>query len=96
MMLGVSLASFMFIMTSSLFSMPISGTHTVVGAVIGAGIVGAGSNQVGWAYMINVVLSWIISPLLTMCLSFLNLWAVSYLTLGGPDLLQDSEVQERL
>ena len=37
-MLSVCLASFLFIMTSSLWKMPISGTHTVVGALLGAGL----------------------------------------------------------
>ena len=37
MMLGISLASCLFILSSSIFGMPISGTHTVVGAIIGAG-----------------------------------------------------------
>ena len=50
-MLGVSLASFLFIIASSLFGMPISGTQTVVGAVIGAGIVGVGASSVGWSYL---------------------------------------------
>jgi phosphate/sulfate permease len=42
MMFSVCLCSFLFIMTSSIFGMPISGTHTVVGALIGAGMVGVG------------------------------------------------------
>lgn len=46
MMLGASIASFCFIMGSSLFGMPISGTHTVVGALIGAGIVGVGAGNI--------------------------------------------------
>ena len=43
-MFSVSLASFLFIISSSVFGMPISGTHTVVGALIGAGIVGLGAS----------------------------------------------------
>ena len=38
MMLGASISSFLLIMSSSLFGMPISGTHTVVGALIGSGL----------------------------------------------------------
>ena len=38
MMFGTSISSFLFIMSSSLFGMPISGTHTVVGALIGSGL----------------------------------------------------------
>lgn len=45
-MLAVSTASFLFILSSSIFGMPISGTHTVVGALIGAGL--AASTKIGW------------------------------------------------
>ena len=38
MMLGASISSFFLIMSSSLFGMPISGTHTVVGALIGSAL----------------------------------------------------------
>jgi PiT family inorganic phosphate transporter len=38
MMFGVSLSSFLFIFTASKLGIPISGTHTVIGSVIGAGL----------------------------------------------------------
>jgi len=41
-MFSVSLSTFLFIISSSFLGMPISGTHTVVGALIGAGIAGIG------------------------------------------------------
>ncbi len=41
MMFTVCLISFIFIMTASFTGMPISGTHTVVGALIGVGMVGS-------------------------------------------------------
>jgi len=44
MMLGSSISSFIFIMASSVFGMPISGTHTVVGALIGSGLATVGSS----------------------------------------------------
>ena len=47
MMLGTSFASVAVIMTSSIFGIPISGTHTVVGAIIGAGL--AVDAQVDWS-----------------------------------------------
>jgi inorganic phosphate transporter, PiT family len=47
MMLGSSFASVAVIMTSSIFGIPISGTHTVVGALIGAGL--AVSAEVDWS-----------------------------------------------
>jgi len=83
MMLGTSLSSFIFIFGSSMFGMPVSGTHTVVGALIGAGIAGISASVINWSYLIRVVLSWFISPVLTMALSYILFVTVCYLTLGG-------------
>jgi len=41
-MFAVCCSSFLFIISSSCFGMPISGTHTVIGALLGAGMVGIG------------------------------------------------------
>jgi phosphate/sulfate permease len=40
MMLGVALSSFLFILVASLSGIPISTTHSDVGALIGAGLAG--------------------------------------------------------
>ena len=48
MMLGASISSFLFIMCSSIFGMPISGTHAVIGGLVGAGLVGMGFDSIGW------------------------------------------------
>ena len=44
MMMSTCIASFFFIMISVIFAMPISGTHTIIGGLIGAGIVGVGAD----------------------------------------------------
>lgn len=93
MMLGASLASFIFIMASSLFGMPISGTHTVVGALIGAGISGLGSSYVNWGYLGRIIFSWFLSPALTTILSFCLFTTVCYLTLGGRGITESENVQ---
>ena len=48
MMLGASISSFLFIMCSSIFGMPISGTHAVIGGLVGSGLVGMGFDSIGW------------------------------------------------
>jgi PiT family inorganic phosphate transporter len=81
MMFAVCLCSFIFIMTSSFSGMPISGTHTVVGALIGAGIIGVGFNDVNWPKLASIVSSWFISPVFTGVLSFILMVLVSRFTL---------------
>jgi len=89
MMLAVSVSSSVFIMASTLYGMPISGNHTVVGALIGAGIAGIGSSAINWNYLTLIVTSWVLSPLLTTCLTFFLFTAVCYLTLGGRGINED-------
>lgn len=64
MMFSVCLASFVFIMTSSFSGMPISGTHTVVGALLGAGVVATGFSSLHWTKLGYIILSWFVSPAL--------------------------------
>jgi PiT family inorganic phosphate transporter len=70
----------MFILTSSLFGMPISGTHTVIGALLGAGLVVTGADGLNWSQMIKIVASWFISPVTAGLLSFLTMMVVLALT----------------
>jgi len=48
---------------SSATGMPVSTTHSIVGAVAGFGIVAAGIDSVNWAKMGQIVASWFISPI---------------------------------
>ena len=82
MMLSTSIASFAFIIVSVVFAMPISGTHTVIGGLIGAGIVGVGADQVNWPKLGTIVLSWVISPMLSCAISFCLIMVVCGLTLN--------------
>lgn len=82
MMFSTCLASFVFIMSSSFFGMPISGTHTVVGALLGTGIIVVGPYNLSWVKMGHIALSWIISPLLACALSCGLMLTVCSLTLN--------------
>ena len=48
------------------------GTHTVIGAYLGAGIVATSSfKEVSWGKLGQIVLSWFISPLFAALISFI-------------------------
>jgi PiT family inorganic phosphate transporter len=85
MMFSVCLCSFIFIMSSSFFGMPISGTHTVIGALLGAGIIGTGYKNLNWNELGFIVLSWVISPILAALLSFILMTVVASLTMNTLD-----------
>jgi phosphate/sulfate permease len=82
-MLGTSIASFSFILASSIFGMPISGTHTVIGALIGAGLAGLQASTLNWTKVEWTVASWFISPVLAAILAGLLFMFVCATTLGG-------------
>ena len=68
MMLGTSISSLIFIMTSSVFGMPISGTHTVVGALMGSGLATVGPSDINWKKLGMIVASWSFAPVLSIIL----------------------------
>ena len=48
---------------ASYFGMPVSTTHSIVGAIIGFGILQAGLGHIHWGKLGQIVASWFISPL---------------------------------
>lgn len=81
MMFSVCLASFIFIMSSSLFGMPISGTHTVIGTLIGVGIIAIDFQGVNWGKVGQTVGQWIASPLTSALIAFVWMTLVSWLAM---------------
>jgi PiT family inorganic phosphate transporter len=47
---------------ATLFGLPVSTTHAIVGAVVGFGIVSVGPGAVTWSKVLSIVASWVISP----------------------------------
>lgn len=67
-----SLAAFAWITLATLFGLPISTTHSITSAVVGAGLARAalvGYDKVNLGVLGTIVLSWIVSPLTAMVLA---------------------------
>lgn len=67
---------------SSMFGMPVSTTHAIVGAVAGFGLAAAGWSAVNWVKMGQIVASWFISPVAGGILSYLIFIYISKAILG--------------
>jgi len=65
------LAAAIWLTVASCFGMPVSTTHSIVGAIVGFGILQAGITKIQWATMGQIVASWIISPLAGGLLAFI-------------------------
>ncbi|MFC1837454.1 inorganic phosphate transporter [Thermodesulfobacteriota bacterium] len=63
--------------------MPVSTTHSIVGAVAGFGIVAAGIGSVNWGKMGQIVASWFISPFAGGLMAFIIFKIISRLILGN-------------
>jgi PiT family inorganic phosphate transporter len=70
-MLAALLAAGLWLLVASYFGWPVSTTHTIVGSLIGFGIVGLGPSAVDWPQVGSIVASWLVSPLLGALIAFL-------------------------
>lgn len=61
-MFAALLAAGIWVHLATRFGMPVSTTHSIVGAVVGFGVVAVGFGGVSWSKVLAIVLSWVISP----------------------------------
>jgi PiT family inorganic phosphate transporter len=69
--LAALLAAALWVSFATWKSLPVSTTHSIVGAMIGFGIMAGGFSVINWGKLGAVVLSWVISPVLAMVIAFL-------------------------
>jgi inorganic phosphate transporter, PiT family len=62
-MFAALLAAGVWVHLATRFGLPVSTTHSIVGAVVGFGILAVGFAAISWGKVIAIALSWIISPL---------------------------------
>ncbi len=70
-MLGSLAAAGTLLVVATRFGLPISTTHSIVGAIVGFGAVAIGLDAVKWGKIGQIVLSWITSPVLAGVIAFL-------------------------
>ncbi len=69
-MMAALLAAGMWLQVASYFGWPVSTTHSIVGSVLGFGIVVGGMEAANWGKVGEIASSWIISPLLSGTMAF--------------------------
>ena len=70
-MLSALLAAGLWLQIASYFGWPVSTTHSIVGAIIGFGIVYGGMTAIHWNKVSTIAASWVVSPVLSGTISFL-------------------------
>ena len=84
-MLASLMAAGTWLVVASRLGWPVSTTHTIVGAIAGFGLVAFGTSVVQWEQLVQIVASWVVSPLLSGALAFLIYSAIRWTILRHPD-----------
>ena len=84
-MLAALISAGFWLMIASSKGWPVSTTHSIIGALVGFGLVGIGSSSVNWDQIGSIVASWIISPAIGGVLAFLLMQTVRKLILNQKD-----------
>lgn len=71
-MVAALLAAGIWLQIATVYGLPVSTTHSIVGAVIGFGIAAAGLSSVDWATVGKIAASWLVSPLAGATLAFVT------------------------
>ncbi|WP_147820078.1 inorganic phosphate transporter [Salidesulfovibrio onnuriiensis] len=69
-MFSALLAAGVWVLIATLTSLPVSSTHSIVGAITGFGISAGGMDVVNWLKMGGIVMSWVISPFFAAIIGF--------------------------
>ncbi|MDF1761357.1 MAG: inorganic phosphate transporter [Coxiellaceae bacterium] len=78
-MLAALLAAGTWLVIASVFGWPVSTTHSIIGAVIGFGVVELGPEAIYWNKVGDIALSWIITPIIAGVLAYLLFRSVQWL-----------------
>jgi PiT family inorganic phosphate transporter len=62
-MLSALLAAGVWLNLATFLGLPVSTTHSIIGAIVGFGLLVGGASAIHWGKLLSVVMSWVVSPL---------------------------------
>jgi len=71
--------------------MPVSTTHAIVGGIVGFGAVALGLDSVNWSKLLQIVVSWVTSPLMGGLLAFLIFHFVNFAVFNRDDPVESAK-----
>ncbi|MEW6350131.1 MAG: inorganic phosphate transporter [Thermodesulfobacteriota bacterium] len=90
-LLSALISASLWVCLSTYKSLPVSTTHSIVGAMIGFGLVAGGPSAVNWRQVSVIVTSWVLSPLLSALCGFLMFRAIDKMILSRMDTVTGAE-----
>ncbi|MGN7611721.1 inorganic phosphate transporter [Magnetococcales bacterium HHB-1] len=91
-MLAALLAAAIWLMVASSRGWPVSTTHSIVGAIVGFGVAGIGVHAVHWNKIIEIVISWLVSPLIGGMIAFLLMLSIRHFILNTTQPFQNAKI----
>ena len=90
-MLSSLLAAGIWLLVASKYGWPVSTTHSIIGAIVGFAVVGISSDSVMWEQVLEIVASWVVSPVFSGTISFFLVLSVQKLVLDTDDPLKNAQ-----
>ncbi len=84
-MLAALLAAAVWLLVATYYSLPVSTTHSIVGAVMGFGIFAIGPSAVDWTVVQSIVMAWLLSPVLGALVAIFVFWVIKRTVLEAKD-----------
>ncbi|RKZ71577.1 MAG: phosphate permease [Gammaproteobacteria bacterium] len=90
-MLSALLAAGVWLLFATRQGLPVSTTHSIVGAIVGFAAVTMGIDAVQWGKVGNIAMSWVVSPILAGTMSYFLYRSVQVLILDSADPFKNSK-----
>jgi len=87
-LLAALVSASLWVFLSTWRQLPVSTTHSIVGAMIGFGLISGGLSAIQWGKVLSIALSWIVSPLLAILLSMSMFRFIRSLIFSREDMFQ--------
>ncbi len=84
-MLAALLTAAIWLQIASYFGWPVSTTHSIVGSILGFGILIGGFSAIHWGKIASIVASWVVSPVLSASIAFIIFNILRYKIFYQPD-----------
>jgi PiT family inorganic phosphate transporter len=90
-MLAALLAAGSWLLIATAMGLPVSTTHSIVGAIIGFGLVHVGVHAIYWSKVVNIVLSWVLTPFIAGVVAYVLFRSVQKFILTAADPLTNAK-----
>ncbi|MEJ2716822.1 MAG: inorganic phosphate transporter [Deltaproteobacteria bacterium] len=86
-LLAALIAAALWVFFATIKGLPVSTTHSIVGAVVGFGLIVAGPGAVHWGRFLGIVVGWVLSPIMSGIAAFFLFRFIEKLVLARLDTL---------